>query len=223
MTTAPMPPEPPRDGYGREAYGTESYGRNGRGADAYAPDGYGPDGYSRGGGRPRQPGRSRPQVDAGKLWPGGIATAVVAALVALVGVLVCRWLFGIPLLAPKSDGAYGDVHTTALVLVAAAAALAATGLVHLLLLSTPRPLTFFAWIVGLATVLAVLVPFSTAAPLNAKIATALVDLVLGVAIGSLVSGVAARSVRVPPGAGAGYLGAGADGVYDERRSSSGLG
>jgi len=233
MTTAPMPPEPSRDGYGREAYGTESYGRNGHGADAYGPggyapegygpEGYGPDGYSRGGGRPRQPGRSRPQVDAGKLWSGGIATAVVAALVALVGVLVCRWLFGIPLLAPKSDGAYGDVHTTALVLVAAAAALAATGLVHLLLLSTPRPLTFFAWIVGLATVLAVLVPFSTAAPLNAKIATALVDLVLGVAIGSLVSGVAARSVRVPPGAGAGYLGAGADGVYDERRSSRDLG
>ncbi len=142
----------------------------------------------------------------------------MAALVALVGVLVCRWLFGIPLLAPKSDGAYGDVHTTAMVLVAAAAALVATGLAHLLLLSTPRPLTFFSWIVGLATVLAVLVPFSTSAPLTAKIATAVVDLVLGVAIGSLISGVAARSVRVPAGAGPDYLGAGADGVYGERRA-----
>jgi hypothetical protein len=63
----------------------------------------------------------------------------VAALVALVGVLVCRWLLQIPLLSPKQDGAYGDVHTTDLMLVAAAAALVATALAHLLLLSTPRP------------------------------------------------------------------------------------
>ena len=88
--------------------------------------------------RPRP---DRPQVEAGRLWSGGIATAVVAGLVALVGVLVCRWLFGIPLLAPKQDGAYGDAHTTGLVLMAAAGALLATGLVHLLVLSTPRPLT----------------------------------------------------------------------------------
>ncbi|HTZ94291.1 MAG TPA: DUF6069 family protein [Streptosporangiaceae bacterium] len=181
MTTAPMPPEPSGGGYRTQA-GV-------------------PDEYYRAGETPPSPPRpSRPQVDAGKLWPGGIATAIVAGLVALVGVLVCRWLFGIPLLAPKSDGAYGDVHTTALVLLAAAAALVATALVHLLLLSTPRPLTFFAWIIGLATVLAVLLPFSTAAPLTAKVATAVVDLALGIAIGSLISGVAARSARVPAGA-----------------------
>jgi Family of unknown function (DUF6069) len=158
---------------------------------------------------------SRPRVDAGKLWPGGIATAVVAGLVALVGVLVCRWLFGIPLLAPKSDGYYGDVHTTALVLVAAGAALLATGLAHLLLLSTPRPLTFFGWIIGLATTLAVLLPFSTAAPLTAKVATAAVDLVLGIVIGSLVSGVAARSLRIPVPGG---VQPAPDQVYEEWRS-----
>jgi hypothetical protein len=166
--------------------------------------------------RPRP---ERPQVDAGRLWPGGIATAVVAGLVALVGVLVSRWLFKIPLLAPKQDGAYGDAHTTGLVLMAAAAALVATGLAHLLLLSTPRPLTFFGWIIALATVLAVLVPFSTAAPLTVKAATAVVDLVLGIAIGSLISGVAARSVRVPRSDGA-Y--AAADPLYDERPSAPGL-
>jgi hypothetical protein len=168
-----------------------------------------------GSGRPRA---DRPQVDAGRLWSGGIATAVVAGLVAVVGVLVCRWLFGIPLLAPKQDGAYGDAHTTGLVLMAAAAALLATGLVHLLMLSTPRPLTFFGWIIALATVLAVLVPFSTAAPLTAKAATAVVTLVLGIAIGTLISGVAARSVRLPR---AGTYSA-ADPLYDERRSPSGF-
>jgi uncharacterized protein DUF6069 len=168
---------------------------------------------------PERPRSDRPQVDAGRLWPGGIATAVVAGLVALVGVLVCRWLFGIPLLAPKSDGAYGDAHTTGVVLLAAGAALLATGLAHLLILSTPRPLTFFGWIIGLATVLVVLVPFSTSAPLTAKAATAVVDLILGVAIGTLISGVAARSVRLPAG-NAGYLAD--DQLYDERRSASGL-
>jgi hypothetical protein len=211
MTTAPMPDGSRRDGPGSDPYGPDGYSRDGYGSDRYPP----------GAQRPVRPRPTRPQVDAGKLWPGGIATAVVAGLVALVGVLVCRWLFGIPLLAPKSDGAYGDVHTTALVLLAAAAALVATALAHLLLLSTPRPLTFFGWIIGLATVLAVLLPFSTSAPLTAKIATAVVDLVLGVAIGSLISGVAARSVRIPPGMGPGYLG-GNPSMYDERPSASGL-
>jgi hypothetical protein len=142
-------------------------------------------------------------VDAGRVWSGGVATAVVAGLVALVGVLICRWLFAIPILAPKSDGAYGDAHTTAVVLVAAAAALVATGLLHLLLLGTPRPLAFFSWIVGLATVLVVIVPFRTTAPLSAKIATALVELVIGIAIGSLLNSVGARSVRLTQGE-AGY-------------------
>ena len=35
-------------------------------------------------------------VDPAQLWPGGIATAVVAALVALLGVLAFRWLFDVP-------------------------------------------------------------------------------------------------------------------------------
>jgi hypothetical protein len=139
--------------------------------------------------------RVRPKVDAGQLWPGGIATAIVAALVALVGILVCRWLFNVPLLSPRQDGAYGNVHTTGFVIAAAVAALIATAIAHLLLLSTPRPLTFFSWIVGLATVVVVLFPFSTGAPLSEKVATAAVDLVIGLAIGSLINGVGARSIR----------------------------
>jgi Family of unknown function (DUF6069) len=140
-------------------------------------------------------------VNARTMWSGGAATAVVAGLTALVGVLVCRWLFDIPLLAPRSNGAYGDVHTTGFVLGAAAAALVATGLMHLLLLTTPRPRTFFGWIVGLVTTLAVVFPFSTTAPVSAKVATALVDLVLGVVIGSLIAAVASRSVVREDGSG----------------------
>ncbi|HSR84400.1 MAG TPA: hypothetical protein VLM11_09495 [Streptosporangiaceae bacterium] len=109
-----------------------------------------------------------------------------------------------------------------MVLAAVGVALVATALVHLLMLGTPRPLAFFGWIIGLATVLAVLVPFSTTAPLTAKVATGVVELVIGIAIGMLISGVAARSVRLPaPG---GYATPGGypagDALYDERRGAN---
>jgi hypothetical protein len=74
----------------------------------------------------------------------------------------------------------------------------------LLLLSTPRPTTFFTWIVALATIVVVLFPFSTGAPLSQKVATAAVDLVIGFAIGSLLNAVGARSVRRRTGVGGEY-------------------
>jgi hypothetical protein len=134
-------------------------------------------------------------VEPGPLWAGGAATAIVAALIALVGILVARWLFDIPLLAPHRDGAWGDASTGMYVLSAAGAALVATALMHLLLLTTPRPQVFFGWIIALATIIAVVFPFSTTASLAAKCATGVVNLVLGFAIGTLISSVAGRAVR----------------------------
>ena len=92
-------------------------------------------------------------VNAGRLWTGGVATAAVAALVAVVGVLVARGLFDVPVLAPTGEGTLGDASTARLAGLAAVAALLATGLLHLLLLTTPRPGRFFTWIIGLATVI----------------------------------------------------------------------
>jgi len=68
--------------------------------------------------RRSSPGRT---VDARQLWSGGAATAVVAALIALAGILVCRWLLGIPILAPRQDGAWGDASTAGYAIAAAAA------------------------------------------------------------------------------------------------------
>ena len=135
------------------------------------------------------------RVDARTLWSGGAATAVVAALIALVGILVCRWLFTIPILAPQRDGAWGDASTVGYVFAAAAVALFATALMHLLLVSTPRPRVFFTWILGLATVIAVVFPFSTTAPVSQKLATGFVNLVLGIAIGTLLGEVSARATQ----------------------------
>jgi hypothetical protein len=142
-------------------------------------------------------GTSRPRagVDAGRLWTGGLATALVAALIAVVGVLIARGLFDIPVLAPEREGALGDSTTARLAVLAAVAALAATGLMHLLLVSTPRPFRFFTWIISLLTLLAVLAPFMTTAKLATQVATAAIGLVIGLAIGSLVLGTARSAIR----------------------------
>ena len=142
--------------------------------------------------RTSSPGRN---VGARQRWSGGAATAVVAALIAPAGILFCRWLLGIPVLAPRQTGARGDASTAGYAIAAAAAALAATAIMHLLLFATPRPQMFFSWIIGLATVIAVIYPFSTMAPMAQKTATALTNLVLGAAIGSLIHGTAARVIR----------------------------
>jgi hypothetical protein len=152
----------------------------------YAPHGTDRPGYAR---------RIGIGVDPRRLWAGGAVSAVVASLVALVGVLACRWLFNLSVLAPRQDGAYGDMHTTGLILIAFAGAIGATALVQLLMMGTQRPLMFFGWIAGLVTVIAALFPFSTTAALEGKIATAVVNLAIGITVGVLVSGVAKRSIR----------------------------
>jgi hypothetical protein len=135
----------------------------------------------------------RVAVDAPRLWGGGVATAVVAALAAGVGVLVCRDLLDVKLVEPpllsvtKSFAA--NYAITAFVL-----ALAATGLAHLLSVATPRPRVFFGWIVGLVTVATMVLPFALEGSLEGKICAALINMVIGLCIASLLSAVLSRTV-----------------------------
>ena len=145
---------------------------------------------------PAGAGSPRVRPDAGQFWAGAVATAVIAALIALVGILISRWTLNIPILAPAGDGAWGNAHTGEYALLAACVALVAAGLLYLLMLSTPQPDVFFRWIIGLVTLIAVVYPFSSGAPLDQKAATAVVNLILGLAIGSLLTATAARAVRV---------------------------
>jgi hypothetical protein len=134
-------------------------------------------------------------VAAGRLWAGGAATAVVAALIALVGILVARSVFDVPILAPEGEGTWGDADTPMYALFCAIAALVATGLLHLLLISTPRPLQFFSWIIGLATVAAAVAPFVSSGSTSSKIATGVINLLVGIAIGTLLTGAARAAMR----------------------------
>jgi hypothetical protein len=138
----------------------------------------------------------RPTVDGRTLWAGGFATAVVAALAYAVGIVIVRVFFDIPVLAPETDGALGDESTWQLAMIAFVAALLATALMHLLLTVTPRPYAFFGWIMGLATVLVTVLPFAQDAPRSSQIATAIINLIVGATITSLVRGVGARAVRL---------------------------
>lgn len=149
----------------------------------------------------RDPGRDverRSPVNASRLWAGGLATAVVAALVALVGVLIVRAVLRIAVYAPREAGAFGGGDTVLLCVVSAGAALAATGLAHLLLVATPSPLSYFNWIVGLATAATVVLPLISSASLPVALAQAVIHLVIGLAIGSLVTGAASSAMRTPP-------------------------
>jgi uncharacterized protein DUF6069 len=138
--------------------------------------------------------RPTPTVNAGKLWAGGAATAAVVALIAIAGILLGRGVFGVDVLAPKGRGVWGDAATGWYAFGAALGALAATGLLHVLLLTTPRPMRFFGWVIALATAVAMLAPFVTDASRGARFYTSGLNFVLGLAIGSLVAGVGKAAI-----------------------------
>jgi hypothetical protein len=121
---------------------------------------------------------------------------VVAALIGVVGVLVARAVFQLAVLSPKTAGAFGDEKTVTLCVIAGVAALLATGLAHLLLVSTPSPLSYFGWIVGLVTVAAAVAPFLGTGSWPVRLAQAIINAVIGIAIGGLVSNAAASASRL---------------------------
>jgi Family of unknown function (DUF6069) len=136
-------------------------------------------------------------VDAGRLWAGGAATAVVAALIALVGVLIGEGLFDLQMVEPPLLPV-GESFALRYAVTAAVLALVATGIGHLLGLTTPRPGSFFGWIVGLGTLVGVVLPFALDGTLAGQVATAVVNLVIGLCVLSLLSSVLARTVVVLP-------------------------
>jgi hypothetical protein len=147
----------------------------------------------------------RPTVYVPKLWAGGLGTAVVAALAALVGILLVRGVFGIHILSPSEEGAYGGAITNTYAFGAFAVAILATAVLHLLLTLMPRPMSFFTWIMLLVTAVGVLIPFTVSAEIASQFATAAINLVIGLCILSLLNSVAGIATRAPNAPGPGVL------------------
>ena len=135
-------------------------------------------------------------VNVRALWAGGAASALVAALVAVVGVIVCEDVLNLEMTPPPLLP-IGSSLTVQYAITSAVLALAATGLAHVLAVTTPRPEKFFSWIVGLATVVGVAVPLGSPGSWAGRFATALVDLVIGLCILTLVRSVLARTTIEP--------------------------
>ncbi len=137
----------------------------------------------------------RYQLNAGRLWASGVATALVAALVAIVGILIARGLFKAAVLAPTSHGVWGDTGTATYAFGSGVVALLATGLLHVLSLTVAQPRTFFRWIMALITLIGVIVPLTLTDNLAAKIATALINLAVGLTITVILDSVGAATRR----------------------------
>jgi hypothetical protein len=135
------------------------------------------------------------EVVAARLWAGGVATALVAAGIAFVGVLIITSIFGVGIQTVGQSGALLENPSTVIPVAAGIAALAAAALLHLLLLTTPRPASFFSAIAVLVTVVLVLQVFLAAGTLAVHLATGILYAAIGAGITSMLSGVSGTSVR----------------------------
>lgn len=136
-------------------------------------------------------------VDSARLWRGAVPAALVGALVAVVGLLVIRDLLGVPVLRRTDSKDLIQASTLWYIVAAAVAAVVATGLLHLLLRYTPRPFAFYGWLTGLAIAIVTLLPLTFPASTETRVATAVLNLVIGVVVATLVAGVG-RTVASPP-------------------------
>ena len=145
------------------------------------------------------------EVVAKRLWAGGVATALVAAGIAFVGVLIINSIFEVGIQTAGRSGALVDNASTVIPIAAGIAALASTALLHLLLMTTPRPASFFSAIAVLVIVVLILQVFLADGSIAAHIATGVLYAAIGIAIVSMLSGVSATSVRpVTHGGGGGW-------------------
>lgn len=131
---------------------------------------------------------------AGRLWLGGVVTAVSAALVTLLGIVVARGCAHVPILAPVTAGTWGGAPTVGYVLGAAVVALAATGLMHLLVRHTRSPSRYFAGVMVPLTVAAAVLPLPLLADRAGRTVTALLNLLIGLVVLVLVNDAAAGAV-----------------------------
>lgn len=143
---------------------------------------------------PDTPAGTRRRVDPVRLWAGGAATMIVAAGVGFVGVLVIQAIFRVPGLHKVGAEVFA-LDQISLAISAAIAALLATGVLHLLMVSTPRAHTFFAWIMSLFVLGLIVQELIGGGGWLQKILLSALYLVIAVAITSLLTGVGRTAIK----------------------------
>ena len=73
-----------------------------------------------------------------------------------------------------------------------------TAVLYLLVLSTPKPTAFFGWIMGLTTLVVALLPLTWTDDTTQALCSGLVNLFIGIAVWSLLTGVLSRTSRMVP-------------------------
>lgn len=132
------------------------------------------------------------RVDQGRYWVGALLTSAVAAMAGVIGIVIAQDLLRVPLSMASIGlaGAGAGTYALVAVLVAMLASLAYDGM----LMFAPRPTVYYCWLAGLLTALAVLLPFTAPVAIGSQAALAIINLVVGVAIMTLVP-VAATNAR----------------------------
>ena len=99
---------------------------------------------------------SAPRMDQVRYWVGAGITAVIAALVSLIALVVAQGIVHVPVVLGGSS-----IHAAVYGVSAAGIALLAAALFDGMLQVAPRPLTYYSWLGGIVTVLATLLPFTS--------------------------------------------------------------
>jgi hypothetical protein len=132
-------------------------------------------------------------LEVGRFWAGALATMLVAALIGLAAVFILEEVFNLEI-QPQADVFGTGSDMMAWVVAGALFALLAAIVLYLLVMSTPRPRAFFGWVVALATVILAAIPFAGEFELVPAILAAIVWIVIGSAVWSLLTGTLSRTV-----------------------------
>jgi hypothetical protein len=132
-------------------------------------------------------------LEVGRFWAGALATTLVAALIGLAADFILEEVLNLEIQAQADLFGTGS-DLLAWVVAGALFALAAAAVLYLLVMSTPRPRSFFGWVVALATVILAAVPFAGQFEVIPAILAAIVWIVIGSAVYSLLTGTLSRTV-----------------------------
>lgn len=139
---------------------------------------------------------TRPAIAAGPYWAGVVATALVAALIGVAGTVIFESILDVDLVTQDPFGT--DSTMGAYVVGGVATAVVAGALLYALVLSTPKPRAFFGWIMGLGTLVVALLPLTWTDDTETALCSGLVNLLIGIAVWSLLAGVLSRTARMVP-------------------------